>query len=85
MEEWLEQHEDVAMVLEDSPEPAMQQVELTDEEWDARLNSAQEESRWVEPPPQSRPTPFEVRTNNPQATFESWHMPGRRWGNVPEW
>jgi len=85
LEEWLAQHEDVAMVREDYPEPATQQVELTDEEWDARLNSAQDECQWVEPPGPSRPTPFEVRTSNPEATFESWHMPGRRWGNVPEW
>jgi hypothetical protein len=89
MEEWLDNHEDVALVREDfaddewANEPSTQTI--TDEEWDARLNSAQETCQWVEPPPASRPTPLEVRTNNPQATFESWHMPGRRWARIPEW
>jgi len=69
--------------LKAAKEPAPEQ--LTYKEWDARLNSAQETCEWVEPPPAARPTPFEVRTNNPQSTFESWHMAGRRWGKVPEW
>lgn len=58
---------------------------LRNEDWEKQQKQGLEATQSVEPQPARKPTPFEVRTHCPKATFELWHLPGRRWGNVPEW